>query len=94
MPLFARRNKAVTAKHLRQRRYALQPRVARNELPWEPSKKRIQPQRGLRQGSTFGGTALRFDRLWFSPRVGPQRANPGLEDVIPLGLRTYYYREI
>ena len=77
-------------KHWRQVIYAegVKPGVARNELPWEPSKKRIQPQRGLRPGSSFGGTALRFDRLWLDPRVGPQRANPGLEGVIPLG---YFY---
>ena len=28
---------------------------------------------------------MRFARLWLGPRVGPPRANPGLEDVIPLG---------
>ena len=79
-------HKALEAKHLRQRRYAFQPRVARKELPWEPSKKRIQPQRGLRPGSAFGGTALRFDPLWFSPQGRPAAGQPWAGGRNPVGI--------
>ena len=57
-------------------------------LPWEPSKKRIQPQRGLRPGSTFGGTALRFDRLWFSPQGRPAAGQPWAGGRNPVGIYT------
>ncbi len=76
----------MLAKYLRQRRYALQPRVARNELPLESAKNRIQPQRGLRPRSSFGGTALRLYPLWFSAQGRPAAGQPWAGGRNPVGI--------
>src|SRR5258706_9559106 len=56
----------------RQRRFVLQPRVARHELPWEPVQSSDQPQRGCVRALAPGdATPLGLETCFFrNPRVG------------------------
>jgi hypothetical protein len=72
-----------------QRDSVIQPRVARHELPWvwrgdERNPEGVSPMRVCRRCNPVGVENI-FSK---SPRVVPlARANPGLKDAIPLGLK-------
>ena len=69
-----------------QRDCALQPRFARNELPWENEFDEYNPERvAITRRIPLGPWGCRAFSIF--PRVARKLATLGLEDAIPLGLK-------